>query len=202
VLDSPSLTLQATRAGYVVTVDERELLDVVGASDRVLELVPRTGDFVALEAPLMRLRGDWDPAAADRVREAIGLESERTLDQDAAFGIRQLVDIALRALSPGTNDPTTASQALDRVHDLLRRLAQRRFPSPYRHDGQGRLLLILPRPEWDDYLRLGLEEIAIAGRGQVQIEERLRAVVADLSSVTSDDRRVAIRTHLARIERP
>ena len=81
------------------------------------------------------------------------------MTQDAAFGFRQLVDIGERALSPGTNDPTTAVQALDELHDLLRRLAVRSFPSPVRLDEDGLLLLVLPRPSWADYVALAPDEI-------------------------------------------
>jgi len=121
--DNPNLVLTSRRAGVVVGVDEDELFRAASHGDRRLELVPAIGDFVAENAPLIRLWGSWDPPAAEALHASIGLADERTLDQDAAFGFRQLVDIAVRALSPGINDPTTAVQALDRIHDLLRRLA-------------------------------------------------------------------------------
>jgi uncharacterized membrane protein len=131
----------------------------------------------------------------DDVRSAVGLGNERTLEQDAAFGMRQLVDIALRALSPGINDPSTAVQALDRIHDLLRRLAVRRFPTPARSiDGVVRLLV--NRPGWEDHVRLGLEEIRLAGAEQVQITRRLRTVLADLISIAPAHRQAVLHGEL------
>lgn len=136
----------------------------------------------------------------DKARDAIGLGKERTLDQDAAFGFRQLVDIATRALSPGTNDPTTAVHALDRIHDLLRRLALRRFPSPLRSDEDGIVRLVLPRRGWDDYVRLGLDEIRLSGEGQIQITLRLRTILEDLADIAIENRLPVIREELALLD--
>jgi uncharacterized membrane protein len=190
-LGAPPIILKSDRAGVVVTVDEAALLRATEEPGRLLDLVPAVGDFVPAGAPLARVWGVWDRTHADQVRRAVGLNAERTLDQDAAFGFRQLVDIAIRALSPGTNDPTTAVQAIDRLHDLLRRLAVRRFPSPVRVvDGRPRL--VLPQTGWDDYVRLALDEIRLAGEGQIQVLRRLRAVLDDLAAIAPPSRRPAL----------
>ena len=196
---APAVILKADRAGVLVTVDEDALLRATAEPGRLLELVPAVGDFVPAGAPLARLWGPWDREGGDHVRGAVGLNAERTLDQDAAFGFRQLVDIAVRALSPGTNDPTTAVQALDRIHDLLRRLAERRFPSPVRVvDGRPRL--VLRRPAWDDYLRLALDEIRLAGESQIQVLRRLRAVLDDLAEVAPPARQPALAAQAAALD--
>ncbi|CAN5761495.1 DUF2254 domain-containing protein [soil metagenome] len=190
--------LGSHEAGVVMGIDDDGLEAVASHGDRVLELLPAIGDFVPEGAPLARLWGEWDEAALDDVRGAVGLGGERTLEQDAAFGLRQLVDIALRALSPGINDPSTAVQALDRIHDLLRRLAVRRFPTSARAvDGVVRLRL--NRPGWDDLLRLALEEIRLAGAHQVQIDRRLRVLLDDLMSIAPDGRLPALRRELERL---
>jgi uncharacterized membrane protein len=187
----PDLVLKSPGAGVVLGVDEGALLDLADSDDRILELLPRVGDFVPEGAPLIRAWGTWTREAADGVRAGIAIGTERTLEQDAAFGIRQLVDIATRALSPGTNDPTTAVLALDRIHDLLRRIANRAIPSPVR-GLHGRVLLVLPRPSWDDFVRLGLEEIRVAGATQVQVVRRLDALLDDLAAATPADRQAAL----------
>ena len=195
----PDLVLTAPDAGVVVAVDEKRLCAAVAVGDRALELVPAVGDFITEGGLLARLWGDWDREAAEHARGAIGVEQERTLDQDAAFGFRQLVDIAIRALSPGTNDPATAVQALDRIHDLLRRLAVRRFPAPVRAvNGQVRLLF--HRPDWDEYVRLGLDEIRLAGGTQLQVTRRLTAILSDLAAVAPEDRQTAIQEQQAALD--
>jgi uncharacterized membrane protein len=196
---APSVVLESERTGIVVGVDEDRLLGAADQDDRVLELVPTIGEFVPLGAPLARAWGTWDRSAGDDVRAAVGIEQERTVEQDPAFGFRQLVDVATRALSPGTNDPTTAVQVIDRLHDLLRRLVGRRFPSPARVV-DGRIRLILPRPGWDDYLRLAVDEIRLAGEPQLQVARRLRSMLDDLASVAPADRLPPIRAELAKLD--
>ncbi len=196
----PDAILKSPAAGVVVGVDEARLVEVVGEADRIAELVPRIGDFIAEDAPLARLWGSWTREAGDAVRAGTAIGSERTLEQDVAFGFRQLVDVAVRALSPGTNDPTTAVQALDRIHDLLRRLAVRGLPSPVRLvDGRPRLLL--PRPSWDDYVRLAVEEIRLAGASQVQVRRRLRVILDDLEATAPDDRLPVLRSERRELDR-
>jgi len=199
-LGPSELALTSPRAGVVVAVDDDLLLETAGEGDRRIELIPAVGEFVPEGAPLVRLWGRWDRDAADRIREAIGLGGERTLTQDPAFGFRQLVDIALRALSPGTNDPTTAVQALDRIHDLLRRLALRAIPPPIRADVSGVVRVIRHGPGWDDFVRLGLDEIRLAGSSQLQVALRIRRLLDDLLSVAPESRLPVLRDELMRLD--
>ncbi len=188
--------VSAAHAGVLVGIDEQRLLAQAGEGDRYLELIPPIGDFVPSGAPLLRLGGRWDREAVGRVVDALAFGEERTLAQDPAFGFRQLVDVAIRALSPGTNDPTTAVQGLDRLHELLRRLAGRAIPSPRRKDDSAHVRLLLPRPDWDDYVGLAIDEIRLAGQGQVQIARRLAFLLADLLTVTDPERQGVLRREL------
>ena len=194
----PDRVVESPGAGALVGVDEERLAAAASQGDRLLEFVPSVGEFVPEGAPLARLWGSWDSDAIDEVRAAVSLGSERTLHQDAAFGLRQLVDIALRALSPGINDPSTAVLALDRLHDLLRRLATRQFPSRERVV-EGTVRLVLPRPGWEDYVRLAVDEIRQAGDGQIQVDRRLRSMLEDLHSITPEDRLAVLRQERQRI---
>lgn len=105
------------------------------------------------------------------------------MHQDPAFGFRQLVDIAEKALSPGVNDPTTAVQAIDQLHDLLRELLFRHFPSGKYSDDDGNVRLIIPVPSWEVFLLLAVEEIRHYGAGSLQVSRRLRSMLEDLRSV-------------------
>lgn len=175
-------------SGVLTAVDEDELLALAQGSDAVVALVPLPGDFVPEGAPLLKV---WGSGSIDhkRVRRAVYVERERTPQQDPAFSFRELVDIGERALSPSTNDPSTAVQVLDEIHGLLRLLAQRRFPSPLRVDKGGKLRLILPRPDWEAYVRLGLDEIRQYGRGSTQVIRRMRAALQDCWRVAPPERR-------------
>jgi uncharacterized membrane protein len=118
--------------------------------------------------------------------------SERTFEQDPKYAIRLLVDIAIKALSPAINDPTTAVQALDQIEDLLLRLGQRYLEIGRHWDDDGKLRLVVPFPTWDDILRLAFDEICFYGATSVQVMRRMNALVADLSRSVPKERRPAL----------
>jgi uncharacterized membrane protein len=110
------------------------------------------------------------------------LARQRTIDQDAAFVLRMLVDIAIRALSPAVNDPTTAVQALDRIEQLLVEL-YRRAPGPMLvFDADGVPVGRVPAPTWTGYLELGLTEIRHYGATSAQVGRRLHALYDHLDA--------------------
>lgn len=190
----------APAAGTLVTIDEDSLVEVLRRSDTVAALVPMVGDFLPEGAPLFRISRP-DDRLAERLQGLVTLAPERALQQEAAFGFRQIVDVAVRALSPGTNDPTTAVQAIDRLHDLLRRLVERPLRSLIRTDDGGQPRLIVPRPDWSDYVHLAVDEIRISGSAQVQVISRLGAMLEDLAAIAPADRQPVIRQELSELDR-
>ncbi len=186
-------------SGLLTGVDEERIVRAARDAGCVIELRACVGDFVREGAPLFTVRGPWDGTAAGAIQASVGFGWERTMDQDAGFGFRQLVDIAQRALSPGINDPTTAVQAIDHVHGLLGRLVLRSMPSSLREVGGGAAVL-LPRPGWSDYVTLACDEIRRAGEGQLQIQRRLRAMLIDLLEVAPADRRGPLEEQLALLD--
>ncbi len=183
--------------GVIIAIDGEAVVRFAQDHSVTVELPHLVGDFVPSGAPLARIwRKRSMPAdedlPTDALSRAIQIGGERSMTQDAAFGFRQIVDIAERALSPGTNDPTTAVQALDELHDLLRRLAEREFPSPIRVADDGSPLLRLPRPDWPDYVALALDEIRQYGAGSLQIARRLRYLLLDLKALAPAHRQWAL----------
>ena len=181
--DGPAAALvPARRSGVVTQVDDRALVRLAAEADVVLRLQLRPGDFVPEGAPVVEVLGD--PAGLDTgaVSRAVILSKDRTMQQDVAFGFRQLVDIGERALSPGVNDPTTAVQALDQLHDLLRRLATRPLRNGLHTDDDGRLRLVTPAETFESYVELALGEIEQYGRDSTQVRERLAALKADVAA--------------------
>jgi uncharacterized membrane protein len=146
------------------------------------------GDFVPRDAPLLRVHGAPAARLADTAKLVV-LHDERTHDLDPAFGVRKLVDIAVRSAS---DDPTTSVEALHRIHDSLRQLAWRPFPSGRHTDAAGELRLIVPVRDWEDFVRLAFEEIRLVGAGQPQIARTLRAALVDLETVAPDERRAVL----------
>lgn len=179
-------------SGVIAAVDESHLWKCVTKSTAVVAMHRMVGDFVPYGSPLFEIWGDPEGLDAKELLATVTITSERSIRQDSAFGIRQLVDIAERALSPGTNDPTTAVQAIDAIHDLLRRIARRKFPNPWRLDERGFLRLVLPRPDFDAYVVLAFDEIRQFGAGQMQVMRRLRFALEDLLRVAPKFRQQAL----------
>ncbi|MGC1954626.1 MAG: DUF2254 domain-containing protein, partial [Gammaproteobacteria bacterium] len=171
--ESPGV-LFAPRSGVLLHVDHTQLVDLARRADVKLEVVPALGDFVPAGARLVRIEGQPRFDIASDVLCRVTLDTERSFNQDLAYGPRLLVDICVRSLAEPF-DPTTAVQAIDRLHDFLRHLVHRRFPNGEYRDAAGRVRLVIKIVTWDDYVRLSFEEIRIAAAASVQVTRRLRA---------------------------
>jgi uncharacterized membrane protein len=193
---SDDRVIVAPRSGVVSFIERDRLVAQAVEWDCTLRLIPPLGAFVPAGAPLFRVDGDLDRMDPRAVVKAVRLGLERTLDQDVAFGLRMLVDMAERSLADSPFvDPTTAVQAIDRLHDCLRQIAQRELPDGRYRDEHGRVRLVVPVMDWDAYLHLAFDEIRIAGAGSPQISRRLTAALQDLETVVSGDRLAAVRRH-------
>jgi uncharacterized membrane protein len=129
----------------------------------------------------------------------IVLGVERTIEQDPAFAVRIMVDVAIKALSPAVNDPTTAVQVLNHLGDLLRRIGAVDFrPREPAEPGQGRVLVAAR--DWEQYLALGVTEIRDYGASSVQVARRLRAMLEELHGAVLPEHRPAVEDELDRLE--
>ncbi len=158
-------------------------------------MIPMIGDFVPAGAPLFKVQGNPDRLNAGKAVSAAAVGPERTLNQDVPYGFRMLVDIAKRSLSDAF-DPTTAVQAIDRLHDCLRQLAHRPFPSGEYHDGNGTLRLLVSHISWEGYVRLVFDEIRQICANSAQFTRRLKAALEDLLTVAPADRRAPLERQL------
>ncbi len=181
------------RPRSIQAIDVSVLVDLAKGSGGVIEVVVAVGDTVMELTPLLHVLGAPQPVDERQLRNAIALGEERTFEQDPKYAIRLLVDIAIRALSPAINDPTTAVQALDQIQDLLLHLGLRRLEIGTLHDSDGKLRLVIPFPTWDDLLRLSFDEICFCGATSVQVMRRMNALVNDLITAVPDVRRPALR---------
>jgi uncharacterized membrane protein len=174
-------------------IDHKRLVEQACAADCCLELLPALGEFVAAGSPLFRVHGGADRLDAD-VTGFVALGLERTLEQDVAYGFRMLVDIAERSLAESPYlDPTTAVQAIDRLHDCLRHLATRPFPDGTHRDDRGAVRLTERVMQWDDYVHLAFDEIRQAGAASPQVTRRLHAAIDDLLAIAPAERRAVLR---------
>jgi uncharacterized membrane protein len=158
------------------------------------------GDTIIDGMPLLRVHGEGRLVPEPRLRRLVRLGSERTFEQDPKYAIRILVDIAIKALSPAINDPTTAVQALDQVEDLLLRLGRVDLDGGRVRDARGSLRLVFPVPNWEDFLVLAFDEIRYCGANSIQVMRRMRALLQDLMASVPPERRVALQRYLARVD--
>ncbi|HXK11347.1 MAG TPA: DUF2254 domain-containing protein [Vicinamibacteria bacterium] len=185
--------------GVIQAIDVPGLVALASRQGAVFAMASAVGDTVADGMPLLRVHGGR-PVAERKLRRLVRLGTERTFEQDPKYAIRLLVDIAIKALSPAINDPTTAVQALDQMEDLLLRLARRDLSAGRSHDRQGNLRLVYPVPSWEDFLVLGFDEIRYCGATSIQVMRRMRALLRDLMEHVPAERRPALQRYLERVD--
>lgn len=202
--EGASGTVGADEDGYAQAVDAEAVMAAASEHDVVIELLHRPGNYVLLGAPVARV---W-PAErvsdelAQAVNDAIERGPARTPHQDVEFVINQLVEIALRALSPGINDPFTAVTCIDRLASGLAKLAKRQTPSKYRKDADGRLRVVAHPVHFTNALDAAFNQIRQFARNSAAIMIRLLEVIADLGTVVARaDDRAALRRHTEMIAR-
>jgi uncharacterized membrane protein len=192
--DSTS-TVTSSKVGVVLAFDVQGLVALAVRHDCVIELAPRVGNFVAPGDPLFHVYGGAGlPFGA--LNQSIALGAERTMEQDPAFAIRVIVDIASKGLSPAINDPTTAVLALDRIHHLLRHVGSRRLDDEKICDASGRIRLLYHTPNWEDFVRLAVTEIRQFGGSSIQVARRLRAMLENLIETLPEERAEPLRQEL------
>ncbi|MBL9082531.1 MAG: DUF2254 domain-containing protein [Planctomycetales bacterium] len=182
--------------GYVQLIDADGLLRLTVERDLVVRILLRPGDYAVRRLPLLRV---WPSERIDDdVRRAlVGVfvfGDERTSPQDAGYPIAQLVEVALRALSPGINDPFTAITCIDRLTSALARLADRELPSPWRFDEERRPRIYAPAATFEGLLSASFRPIWEFGKGHALIVERLRHALDTLAAAgIGQDRQEQIR---------
>ena len=183
---------EITHAGapaVIAAIDRAALLRVAEQTGGFVDVVPVVGEYLAAGRVVLRISGAREDAEPRLVRRVFVLARQRTVDQDPAFVLRMLVDIAIRALSPAVNDPTTAVQVLDRVETLLVELAGRHPGPSIVVDDDGRARARVTAPRWSAYVELGLMEIRRYGADSPQVARRLTALYDRLGDVAGDDER-------------
>ena len=201
--EAPALLVRSTRPGAIQAADVHGLVGWAREHGCLVVLCHQVGDFVPAGAKLIETYDGAAPGtrAEGRLRNMIVLGDERTVEQDPAFAIRIMVDIADKALSPAVNDPTTAVQALDHLSDVLRLIGTADFSrSRWRGEDAVRTGLVIPARSWEDYLALGVTEIREYGSTAIQVMRRMRAMLEELRDEVRPEHRLAVEEELARLQ--
>jgi uncharacterized membrane protein len=192
--------LPAATSGYLQLIDRRGIVATTDELDLVVRLELRPGDWVQEGAPLFVVwpAGAADDELADRLHERVTIGAERSLEQDPAFGLRQLVDVAVKALSPGINDPTTARECIGRITQVL--AARGRAGQP--HFGaasQERMRLAEREQTFAELVGLGFDELRHYGASTPEVAIALASSLATLRGIVPPSCRPPVTEQLERL---
>jgi uncharacterized membrane protein len=194
----PTFVVRSPRAGALQAIDGPGLVRFARANDLQLVLKYPVGDFVPEGGALVEGYGTAPPDVEGRLLGMVALGTERTIEQDPTFALRIMVDVAIRALSPAVNDPTTAVQVLNYLGNLLRAVGGAELEPDRERPPSA---VFVPVRTWDEVLSLGVTEIREFGGSSVQVTRRLRALLEDLRESVPPGRRDAVEDELDRLDR-
>ena len=153
-----------------------------------MRIVPRVGDFVIDGLPVLRVAGPLDDRCRAELLACLSFGPQRTVHQDAPFGLQQIVDIALKALSPGVHDPTTAITCIDRLGGLMVMMASRDVPGTFR-SSHGVLRVIAEGPDFASMLALSFDAISDHAADHVEVHASLLATLGRIAAATASEAR-------------
>ena len=204
-----AVQLLAASDGFLTWIEHSKIVKVAASEDALIQIDACPGTFLVRGTPLGAAwpagGGHFDDETTDRiadqVADCIHTGFERTATQDVSYGLRQLTDVANKALSPGINDPTTAIHALGHISAFLCDLTDRDLGAQLLRDREGRVRVTLCHPDLATYVDLGISQPRRYGAADPQVLQQLFQVLLDLSHRTAPDQRPVIRDQLDRLRR-
>lgn len=177
----------ASQSGYVLSVNNKTLMRLAGNNRTILRMERGIGAFIVKDTALVSLALTYPPnqKMIDAINAAFSIGNHRTVEQDPAFGIRQIVDMAMKALSPGVNDTSTAVMCVDSLTSIMARLAGRQLPSLYRYEGEV-LRMVAIEPNFDSLLAESFDQIRGSGKMNLAILLRMLGALQTIGSLTTN----------------
>jgi uncharacterized membrane protein len=187
-----TVDVRASSSGLVSGIDTQRLLQLAEKDSATIILEIELGSAVTEGLVIGRIEGSTDERLAAQASRAISAVAERTIEGDPAWGFRVLVDIAIKALSPAINDPTTATQVVDELERLLAILSVRAEEPGSFYDEAGVLRLQMETLSWRDHVELSVHEIYLYGDRSPQVTQRLARMLEDLQDVAKGEDRLSV----------
>lgn len=189
--------VSATNGGYVQDVDVDGLLEFAAENSLLIRMRKGIGQFAGTGSYLAEIAVDTksdridvrpEKEQAEKVRGFFSTARHRTIEQDVGFGIRQIVDIALKALSPGINDTTTAINCIDKLGEITGSIARRTMPARIRsHEGVPRVITIAPT--FQEFVETAFDQIRVSGKANAAIFERMLTTLFYVAERCESNRR-------------
>lgn len=180
--------VKSEASGYIRFVDQRRLVELAKALRVKIKVLRRVGQFIPAGVPLL-VSSHGDRLTPDGSRELLAsfdLGPARTLQQDVEFGVLQIVDIALKAISPAVNDPTTAISCIDQLSRIMIRFASREPLEGTLYDPPGTLRVVVPWITFERLLESAFDQIRLYSKSDVAVSMRLLRALGDIAATTSD----------------
>ncbi|HKR60285.1 MAG TPA: DUF2254 domain-containing protein [Pyrinomonadaceae bacterium] len=197
--NTPDRIVANSEDGVLLAFDLMGLVSLAERHSCLIELMPGVGDFVASGDPLFRIFQGGEGLSDDALLDSVAIGHERSLEQDPMFAFRIVVDIAIKALSPAINDPTTAVLAIDQIHHLLRDVGNRFLAEGHATDSSGQVRLVYRTPNWEDFVHLAITEIRQYGSTSIQVTRRLRTMLDNLIETLPERRAPVLREALEQL---
>lgn len=196
-LEEEAVPIRANRTGYLQAIDNEELMKIACHYNLLIHLQIRPGKFVVQGSDLVLIfpGHKLHSKLTKKINNAFIIGKERTEQQDVEFPINQLVEIALRAISPGVNDPFTAIRCIDQLSTGFCHLVQRKFPSPYRYN-HNQLRIIAEGVKFPGLMDTAFNQIRQYGRSDIAVIMRLLEAIALIATYTKNSQyQAALRHH-------
>jgi uncharacterized membrane protein len=183
-----NVPLLSEASGYIRFIDTRRLVTLAKFHHVKIRAMRRVGQFVPAGTPLVLVykAARLSPESGREILGAFDLGPSRTLQQDIEFGLLQIVDIALKAISPAVNDPTTAISCVDQLSRLLIRLASRELPSSVLYDPPGIPRVMIPWIDFEGLLKSAFQQIRLYSKSDVAVSLRLLRALSDIAGTSPD----------------
>ncbi len=187
-LDQSGTPVLSEASGYILFIDTDKLLAIAKSNDITIYVVRRVGHFVPAGIPLLGISGSGKltPELERSLKKAFHIGATRTLDEDIEFGILQIVDIGLKAVSAASNDPSTAINCIDQLSSILIRFAMHRAPQTDFYYPENTLRLSVPWLGFDRILESAFEQIRLYSQADVAVSLRLLRAFIDIASTLPD----------------
>lgn len=183
------ISIKSPKSGYLQYVDNETLIEIITKHDALIELSCRPGGHLVegVELGLLFSNGNWDKNEFEKIFNQFVIGKTKTAQQDLEFSIHQMVEIAVRALSPGVNDPYTAIACIDNLSAIMCYLAQAKFPSKYRFDEEGNLRVIADTLDFEGILDAAFNQIRQFSVGSPAVIIRLMEALTTIHAFTSKE---------------
>lgn len=193
-----AVTVASDREGYIQAIDVEGLIAYAADHDLVVRLRYRPGHYLMDRAPVADVvpESDAPEEVARGINDAVLVGNRRTPRQDVECAVHELVEVAVRALSPGINDPFTAISCIDRLGSSLARLARRRIQPPVRHDRKGDVRLIVPQTTFEDVFDSAFHPIRQYSTSSISVVIRLLDSIVQIARfATAPEKAAVLRRH-------